>query len=157
MAPIDGDGQHVRHRGCHTAVSNPRQGAWRKITTILATEIFRHAARLTGANYQKVRRSEDPWLKALMENYETWLPLAPFIKPGTDPARLSTTLFDTVAVYAAHSEDLLIMEDLPVRVTDDGYTVIDERQGRMVRCATGWKDLPAFENELTQTLLGARL
>ena len=26
MAPIDGDGQHVRHRGCHTAISNPRQG-----------------------------------------------------------------------------------------------------------------------------------
>ena len=113
--------------------------------------------RLTGANYQKIRRSEDSSLKALMENYETWLPLAPFIKPGTDPARLSTTLFDTVAIYAAHSEALLIMEDLPVRVTDDGYTVIDEQQGRMVRCATGWKDLSAFENELTQTLLGARL
>ena len=50
---------------------------------------------------------------------------------------MSTTLFDTVAVYAAQPRDLLIMEDLPVRVTDDGYTVVDERDGRIVHCATG--------------------
>lgn len=109
---------------------------------------------LTGRNYQKIYRSEDPWLRALVENYKTWLPLAPYIKPGTDPAKMSTTLFDTVAVYAAHSQELLTMEDLPVRVTDDGYTVVDERHGRMVHCATGWKDLQAFKDELVDILLG---
>lgn len=109
---------------------------------------------VTGANYQRIYRSEDPWLRALVENYKLWLPLAPFIKPGTDPAIMSTTLFDTVAVYAAHSQALLVMEDLPVRVTDDGYTVVDERDGRVVHCATGWRDLQAFEDQLVDILLG---
>ena len=107
---------------------------------------------VTGENYQKIYRSDDPWLRALVENYKSWFPHAPFIKPGTDPALMSTTLFDTVAVYAAHSQNLLIMEDLPVRVTDDGYTVVDERDGRLVHCATGWKDLQAFEDLLVEIL-----
>ena len=107
---------------------------------------------ITGENYQRIYRSEDPWLRALVENYKTWFPHAPFIKPGTDPATMSTTLFDTVAVYAAHAQDLLVMEDLPVRVTDDGYTVIDADNGRLVHCATGWKDLQAFEDMLVETL-----
>ena len=107
---------------------------------------------ITGENYQRIYRSEDPWLRALVENYKTWFPHAPFIKPGTDPATMSTTLFDTVAVYAAHAQDLLVMEDLPVRVTDDGYTVIDADNGRLVHCATGWKDLQAFEDTLVEIL-----
>ena len=107
---------------------------------------------MTGENYQRIYRSDDPWLKALVENYKIWFPHAPFIKPGTDPAKMSTTLFDTVAVYAAQSRDLLMMEDLPVRVTDDGYTVIDEDKGRLVHCATGWKNLQAFEDLLVEIL-----
>ena len=46
---------------------------------------------------------------------------------------------------------LLEMEEVPLRVTDDGRTVIDE-QARKVRCATRWKDLPAFEDELVRRL-----
>ena len=109
---------------------------------------------ITGGNYQRIYRSEDPWLRALVENYKTWLPLAPYIKPGTDPAVKSTTLFDTVAVYAAYSRELLVMEDLPVRVTDDGYTRVDEDAGRIVHCATGWTDLRLFEDTLVDILLG---
>ena len=107
---------------------------------------------LTGANYQRIHRSEDPWLKALIENYRIWLPLAPYIKPGTDPGRMSTTLFDTVAVHAAYSQDFMVMEDLPLRVTDDGYTVIDSQNGRPVRCATRWKNIRAFKDTLVDTL-----
>ena len=110
---------------------------------------------VTGTNYRKLHRSDDRWLQALMENYKIWFPHAPFIKPGTDPEKMSTTLFDTVAIYAAQAQDLLIMEELPLRVTDDGYTVIDERNGRLVNCATGWKDLAAFENLLVEILLDA--
>ena len=112
---------------------------------------------LTAAKYQRIYRSEDLWLRALIENYKIWFPLAPFIKPGTEPAVKSTTLFDTVAVYAAHSRELLVMEDLPVRVTDDGYTVVDERDGRVVHCATGWRDLQAFEDKLVNILLGGHM
>jgi len=109
---------------------------------------------VSGENYQRIYRSEDPWLKALVENYRVWLPLAPFIKPGTDPSLMSTILFDTVAVYAAHTQDLLIMEDLPLRVTDDGYTVIDSQNGRLVHCAVKWKDFQAFKDKLVDTLTG---
>ena len=108
---------------------------------------------LAGDNYQRIYRSEDPWLRALVENYRTWLPLAPFIKPGTDPSRMSTTLFDTVAVHAAYSQQFLVLEDLPLRVTDDGYTVVDSHNGRPVHCATKWTDPQAFKNRLVDTLL----
>ena len=110
---------------------------------------------LTGANYQRIYRSEDPWLKALIENYRIWLPLAPFIKPGTDPGLMSTTLFDTVAVHAAYTQEFMVMEDLPLRVTDDGYTVVDSRNGRIVHCATKWQNIQAFKDKLTDTLLGS--
>ena len=89
-----------------------------------------------------------------MENYRVWLPDAPYITPGTDTRTISTTLFDTVAVYLAAEEDLVEMRELPLRVTDDGYTVIDEENGRPVNCAVSWKDLEAFKRRLTRTLLG---
>ena len=110
--------------------------------------------RLQGENHRQLYESDDPWLEALMENYRIWLPLAPYIDPKTDISKVSSTLFDTVAIYLAAEQDLVEMQDLPLRVTDDGYTVIDETAGRIVHCATSWKDLPAFERRLTEILLG---
>jgi inosine-uridine nucleoside N-ribohydrolase len=63
----------------------------------------------------------------------------------------STTLFDTVAVYLAMSTELVKMEKLPIRVTDDGYTRIDEG-AKVIDCATEWKDLDAFEDFLVDRL-----
>ncbi len=111
--------------------------------------------RLQGENYQKVYRSEDTWMKTLIENYTLWLPRASWLVPKPDLTRMSSTLFDTVAVYMAHAQDLLVMEDLPLRVTDDAYTVIDEENGRIVHCATGWKNLPVFEERLVQVITGS--
>ena len=108
---------------------------------------------LDGDNYRRLATSTDPWLKALMENYRTWLPGAPYVDPATNTNEISTTLFDTVAVYLAFEQELVRMETLPIRVSDDGYTVIDRRHGRPVQCATAWKDLAAFETRLTQILL----
>ena len=65
-------------------------------------------------------------------------------------------MFDTVAVYLSFSEELLVMEELGVRVTDDGYTVIDE-DAKTIRCATDWKDLAAFESLLVERLTGVRV
>ena len=110
--------------------------------------------RLEGANYQRIHDSGDPWLEALIENYKVWLRGASYMDPDTDPTRISSTLFDTVAVYLAAEQELVEMQDLPLRVTDDGYTVIDEVMGRIVHCATAWKDLEAFENRLTHILIG---
>lgn len=109
--------------------------------------------RLEGDNYRRIYDSEDPWLDALIENYKVWLPGASYMDPATDPGKISSTLFDTVAVYLAAEQDLVEMQDLPLRVTDDGYTVIDEVDGRIVHCATAWKDLPAFEKRLTDILI----
>ena len=44
------------------------------------------------------------------------------------------------------------MEDLPLRVTDDGYTVVDSQNGRLVHCAVKWKDFQAFRDRLVDTL-----
>ncbi len=110
--------------------------------------------RLEDDNYRHIYDSDDPWLAALIENYEVWLPGASYMDPDTDPSKISSTLFDTVAVYLAAEQDLVEMQDLPLRVTDDGYTVIDEVDGRIVHCATAWKDLPAFEKRLTDILIG---
>ena len=65
----------------------------------------------------------------------------------------SSVLFDAVAVYLAFSEELLVMEDLGLRITDDGYTVVDDG-AKVVHCATDWRDLPAFEDLLVQRLTG---
>jgi hypothetical protein len=59
-----------------------------------------------------------------------------------------------VAIYLAFSEEWLAMERLGIRVTDDGYTVIDD-SARTINCAMEWKDLPAFEDLLVQRLTGS--
>jgi inosine-uridine nucleoside N-ribohydrolase len=110
--------------------------------------------RMSGDLYRQIHDSEDPWMTALIENYKVWLPGASYMDPDTDPSKISSTLFDTVAVYLAAEQDLLEMQDLPLRVTDDGYTVIDEIDGRIVHCATAWKNLPAFQQKLVDILLG---
>ena len=54
-------------------------------------------------------------------------------------------------MYLAFSEELLEIEELGIRVTDDGYTMIDET-AKIIRCATAWKDLEAFEDLLVARL-----
>lgn len=109
---------------------------------------------LDGDDYRRLYESEDPWLQALMENYRIWLPGAPFIAPDHDMSKVSTTLFDSVAVHLAAGGDLVEMERLPITVTDEGYTIIDRENGRPVNCATAWKDQDAFERRLVNTMLG---
>ena len=69
-----------------------------------------------------VRDCKDPLVQAVIENYRIWSG-----KTRDKAERESSILFDTVAVYPAISEDLLVMERLGIRVTDDGRTVIDSK------------------------------
>ena len=108
---------------------------------------------LDGENYARLHDSDDPALRALMENYRTWLPGAPYVDPNQDTTRISTTLFDTVAVYLAARDTHVRMQTLPLRITDSGHTVVDRNNGRPVRCAVAWNSLDGFERELTETLL----
>ncbi len=107
---------------------------------------------LKGEKLARVRASTDPLARAVVENNDIWAARVGWTK--VDPHVETSVLFDTVAIYLAFSEALLEMEALPLRITDDGFTVIDDTEGRVVRCATRWKDLPAFEDLLVERLIG---
>ena len=104
---------------------------------------------LTGNNYQKVHDCNDPLIKTLIESYYSWSEYVEWTEAY--PRLQSSTLFDTVAVYLALSEEYLEIENLGIQVTDDGYTLIDNNE-KVIRCATKWKDLPAFEDWLVNRL-----
>ena len=102
--------------------------------------------RLDGQKYAAVRNSANPLAQAVIENYRIWC--------GEEPQRADTAssvLFDTVAVYLAISEKLLVMEDVGLKVTDDGFTAMDPK-GKMTHCAVSWKDLPGFQSFLVNRL-----
>ena len=101
---------------------------------------------LTGERFKKLTASNDPLLKALMETYRIWA--------NNRNVDASTILFDTVAVYLAlpGPKPLLKMEDLHIKVTGDGMTVIDPAGARMT-VATEWKDLDGFRDLLLKILL----
>ena len=87
-----------------------------------------------------------------MENYRIWARAA---NPNdTAPKTHSSTLFDTVAVYLAMSQEACQMETLGIQITDDGFTRIDPN-GNKVRAAVSWKNLDAFRDLLTARLTGA--
>lgn len=111
--------------------------------------------RLEGEKYRAVYECQDMLARAVIENYRIWAHDRERGERLNAESR-SSVLFDTVAVYLAFSEEFLVMERLGIRVTDDGYTVIDEG-ARSVDCAMVWKNLPSFEDFLVQRLTGGRL
>jgi len=135
----------VDPKSCQKVFSAP----WEITITPLDTCGF---VRLKGEKYRMIRECRDPLVQDLMENYKIWL-------KNTNRNWLETfetessILFDTVAVYLAFSDDLLVVEDLGVKVTDDGYTIIDEN-AKTIRCAVEWKNLPAFEDLIIERLTG---
>jgi inosine-uridine nucleoside N-ribohydrolase len=109
---------------------------------------------LTGDKYQFVRNSTDRNTTDLIANYRLWLAADPG-SPVDTADRHSSTLYDTVAVYLAMHQDLCVMEPLHLRVTDDGFTVIDP-QARIVNVATRWQDLGAYEDFLVNRLVSEK-
>jgi inosine-uridine nucleoside N-ribohydrolase len=121
---------------------------WKKTTiTPLDTCGIVH---VEGDRFQSLKRSDDPLVKALLENYGVWAE-----KRGqTGELTRSSTLFDTVAVYLGlpGPKELVTFQSLSVAVTDDGYTRVDPAGARM-SVATAWKDLDGFRQLLVETLL----
>jgi len=105
---------------------------------------------LTGDKYRKVLESNDPIARTIIENYRIWTAA---IKNDALGQRRSTTLYDCVAIYLAFSQDLTTIEQLGIRVTDDGMTVIDP-QAKTINVATRWKDMGAFEDLLVKRITG---
>jgi inosine-uridine nucleoside N-ribohydrolase len=104
---------------------------------------------LRGDKYRKVRDCNSPMTRVVIENYRAWT------KSGNmNEAQVgsrSSTLFDTVAIYLAMKQDLVKMEKLGIRVTDDGCTAIDNK-AKKINCATNWKNLGAYEDFLVERL-----
>ncbi len=117
---------------------------------------------LGGEKYQRILKTDSVITRNLLENYRQWF------KDGfrdrnnlseSDVARevdgklnsSSTTLFDTVAVYLAVSHDLAEMKEVPIRITDEGFTRV-ENGAKRVNCAVKWKDLDGYENWLVERL-----
>jgi inosine-uridine nucleoside N-ribohydrolase len=106
---------------------------------------------LQGQKYRVVRDCPDPLARALIDNYRIWAQSVKWTQAVPDER--SSVLFDTVAVYLAFSQALLEMEELPVAVTDDGFTIVEDG-AKMMNCATGWRDLESFEDLLVERLTG---
>jgi inosine-uridine nucleoside N-ribohydrolase len=103
---------------------------------------------LQDEEYQAVRSCKDPMIRALMENYDIWA--AENGNPEMSRTR-SSVLFDTVAAYLAVAEDLVEIEELGIRVTDEGMPVEDP-SAKPVRCAMRWRSLPDFRKWLVGRL-----
>lgn len=110
--------------------------------------------RLAGDRYRAVRDCRDPLVQAVIDNYRIWAANCEWAR-SLDPEAQSSILFDTVAVYLAFSDEFLVMENLNIRVTDDGYTVVDD-DAKIVNCAMDWEDLSAFEDLLVRRLTWTR-
>jgi len=108
--------------------------------------------RLEGDDYNTVKNCSHQLIQAVIENYRLWAQYPDWAEKY-HPDKSSSILFDTVAVYLAFSQDLLIMENLNIEVTDDGYTVIREG-AKSIKFATGWKNITAFYDLLTERLSG---
>ncbi|MEN6423729.1 MAG: nucleoside hydrolase [Phycisphaerales bacterium] len=115
---------------------------------------------LGGEKYQRVLKKNSAVTTNLLENYRQWFKDGFRDRKDLSEAALahevdgklnssSTTLFDTVAVYLAVTRDLAEMRELPIRITDDGFTRVEDG-AKKVQCAVKWKDLDAYESWLVE-------
>jgi inosine-uridine nucleoside N-ribohydrolase len=110
---------------------------------------------LTGDRYAQVRDSKDRVAAAILENYRHWSVAQNKGQPTKVADERSSTLFDTVAVYLAYTDEWLKMEKLGIRVDDAGFTRIDPA-AKPMNVATEWKDLDAFRDLLVRRLTQRR-
>jgi len=106
---------------------------------------------LSGDRYARVRDSRDPVAAAIVANYRFWS--TDKDKNNRVAESRSSTLFDTVAVYLAFTQELCTMEQLGVRVDEKGFTLLDD-QAKSMRVATAWKSLDGFRDFLVARLTG---
>lgn len=105
---------------------------------------------LSGERYKKVLNSNDKICKTIIENYRIWSANNKDIKA---PEERSSTLYDTVAVYLAISQELVKVENLGIKIDDKGFTVIDDN-AKKINVATEWISLDGFRDFLVNRLTG---
>ena len=110
---------------------------------------------LDGDRFAQLKSGQSDAAKVIIGAHEGWLEGItdwPAYKK-LDMSQRSSILFDCVAVYLCFAHEWLKMEELPVLVTEDGKTLIDET-GANVNCAMDWRDQETFLDFLTDRLLG---
>ena len=126
------------------------EAAWEKVITPLDTC---GTVRLEGDRFERVKTSAHALTQAALANHYGWCRAVadwPLMQ-SMNPQRQTSILYDAVAIYLAFDESLISMEPLPIKISDDGKTLIDTA-GSVVRCATEWKDKDAFLDFLTERL-----
>ena len=108
---------------------------------------------LSGERFETLKRSSDPCVQALLENYCIWKNERDGMMGTVGQLQASSLLCDTAAIYLADpgNKPLVQMEDLPILVTDDGFTQIDA-SGHRMSVATAWTDIDGFRDLLVTTL-----
>ncbi len=109
---------------------------------------------LDGNRFARLLNAQNRSARIVTSAHKSWLSAIndwPMYKKARMEHR-SSILFDCVAVYLSFSEEWLKMEQLPILVTDDGKTMIDE-SGSIVNCATDWLDQEKFLDLLVDRLL----
>ncbi len=104
---------------------------------------------LDGERYARLLKSNDPVVRAILENYRLWSRSQNDSKAAEHH---SSVLFDTVAVYLAFTRGLCRMERLGIRVSDDGFTRIEEH-AKPMDVATAWNTLDGYRDFLVNRLL----
>jgi len=123
------------------------QAPW-KSTTITPLDTCARVV-LDGDRYARLRSSNDPLVRAVMENYDIWSPQ----NADSNPEVHSSVLFDTVAIHLAYTTRYLTMKRMRICVDDEGFTRKDPA-GTPMNVAIAWEDLPGYLDELTARLLG---
>lgn len=106
---------------------------------------------LEGDLYARVWNSDVPLAKDVVTNYVAWANQGGWVK---EYDKKSSILYDTVAVHLASSTQFLKMEKLNLTVKDDGFTVIDNENGKPFNVAIDWTDLDAYSAFLVDILTG---
>jgi inosine-uridine nucleoside N-ribohydrolase len=103
---------------------------------------------LEGDRYRRILEARGPVATTIVENYRLWSKAG---KREAEAEEHSSTLFDPVAVYLAFSRHFCKMERLGIRVTDEGFTKIDD-QAKQMDVATEWTDIDGFRDLLVERI-----
>ena len=136
------------------------EASWEKVITPLDTcgNVILDGERFAAIRQAAERNGPASAAGISMNNHLAWFEAVrawPILKT-LDPLKQSSILYDLVAVYLGFANDLLDMESLPIVITPDGKTLVDD-SGEVVLCATNWRDKDAFLDLVTQRLIGEAL
>ena len=131
------------------------EAPWEKVITPLDTcgNIILDAERFAAIREAALEQGPASAAGICIDNHLAWFEAVrhwPILKT-LDASKQSSILYDLVAIYLGFTEELLEMETLPIVITPDGKTLVDD-SGQPVSCAMNWHNKEAFLDLVTQRL-----